>query len=223
MILKIKTNINENENHLKINGEENTKLIEQNKEEIHIEEDKNVFISDEYNQIGGNEFEGEEQEQIYQIHYDDCELNYKEGEEMPQGDIEEHDLNGKEEAYEGEVEQELNKEGDEIGQEINEEKRDGQNIVIENNEENVEYNPNEEEYNEKGNEEGNIEQEMNYEGYNKNNEINEEEIENNGQLIEERDSLKKIMTQNVGDDIKQIKEHPNKVYYDKENFCDFKP
>ena len=231
--------INENENHLKINGEENTKLIEQNKEEIHIEEDKNVFISDEYNQIGGNEFEGEEKgqeiegevgyeinhndvEEIHQVYRDDNEINYKEGEEMPQG-IEEHDLNGKKEAYGGEVEQELNKEGDEIGQEINEEKRDGQNIVIENNEENVEYNPNEEEYNEKGNEEGNIEQEMNYEGYNKNNEINEEEIENNGQLIEERDSLKKIMTQNVGDDIKQIKEHPNKVYYDKENFCDYKP
>ena len=215
--------INENENFLKINTEENAKLIEQNKDEIHKEEDKNVFISDEYNQIGGNEFEGEEQEQIYQIHYDDCELNYKEGEEMPQGDIEEHDLNGKEEAYEGEVEQELNKEGDEIGQEISEEEREGQNIVIENNEENVEYNPNEEEYNEEGNEEGNIEQEMNYEDYNKNNEINGEEIENNELQIEERDSLKKIMTQNVGDDIKQIKEHPNKVYYDKENFCDFKP
>ena len=31
------------------------------------------------------------------------------------------------------------------------------------------------------------------------------------------------MTQNIGDDVIQIAEHPNNIYYNEENFCDYKP
>ena len=41
--------------------------------------------------------------------------------------------------------------------------------------------------------------------------------------IQERDSLKKTMTQNIGDEVIEISEYPNNIYYDKENFCDYKP
>ena len=53
----------------------------------------------------------------------------------------------------------------------------------------------------------------------------EENVEGDedGEQIEERDSLKKTMTQNIGDDVIQIAEYPNNIYYDKENFCDYKP
>jgi hypothetical protein len=76
-----------------------------------------------------------------------------------------------------------------------------------------------EEFNEDGNEEGQNEEEMNFEDENENNGGNEQEYEN----IEERDSLKKTMTQNIGDDVIQIAEHPNNIYYNEENFCDYKP
>ena len=61
---------------------------------------------------------------------------------------------------------------------------------------------------------------MNYEE--EENDNNEENIQD-GEQIEERDSLKKTMTQNIGDDYIQIPEYPNNIYYDKENFCDYKP
>ena len=62
---------------------------------------------------------------------------------------------------------------------------------------------------------------MNFED--ENNGDNEQEFENMEGQIEERDSLKKTMTQNIGDDVIQIAEHPINVFYDKDNFCDYKP
>ena len=73
------------------------------------------------------------------------------------------------------------------------------------------------------NEGGNNGEEVNNEDENENNGINGEEDENNEGQIMERDSLKKTMTQQIGEDVIQIAEHPNKVYYDTENFCDYKP
>ena len=51
---------------------------------------------------------------------------------------------------------------------------------------------------------------------------NNEELENEEQ-IEERYSLKKTMTQNIGDDVIQIVNYPIDAYYNKDNFCDYKP
>ena len=31
------------------------------------------------------------------------------------------------------------------------------------------------------------------------------------------------MTQNIGDDVMQIAQYPDNIYYDEENFCDYKP
>ena len=58
-------------------------------------------------------------------------------------------------------------------------------------------------------------EEMNFE--------DENEGENIEEPAEERDSLHKTLTQNIGEDVMQIAEHPNQVYYDEENFCDYKP
>ena len=51
----------------------------------------------------------------------------------------------------------------------------------------------------------------------------ENEGENIEEPAEERDSLHKTLTQNIGEDVMQIAEHPNQVYYDEEIFCDYKP
>ena len=38
-----------------------------------------------------------------------------------------------------------------------------------------------------------------------------------------KETLHKTLTQNIGEDVMQIAEHPNQVYYDEEVFCDYKP
>ena len=67
-------------------------------------------------------------------------------------------------------------------------------------------------------------EEMNFEDENQNNgDINKKEEENGEKKFEERDSLKKTLTQNIDDDVKQISENPNNIYYNKDDFCDYKP
>ena len=40
---------------------------------------------------------------------------------------------------------------------------------------------------------------------------------------EERDTMQKTLTQNIGEDVMQIPEPPIHVYYQPENFCDYDP
>ena len=103
----------------------------------------------------------------------------------------------------------------------------GEENVVEN-EEQMEEN-NENEYYE--GEEGNIEEEHlenNEEGEEMNfeEEDNEEENGENEYMEEqgeERDTFQKTLTQNIGEDVMQIPEQPAILYYDQENFCDYKP
>ena len=82
-----------------------------------------------------------------------------------------------------------------------------------NGEENIEFVG--EEYADNENE--NNGEEMNYE------DGNENEGENGEEQVEERDTLQKTLTQAIAEDVMQIAEHPNQVYYDEDNFCDYKP
>ena len=69
----------------------------------------------------------------------------------------------------------------------------------------------------------NIEQENAEEEQNENNENNEEE--DNGEYVEEqeeRDTLQKTLTENIGNDVMQIPEFLL-AYYNEENFCDYEP
>ena len=55
-------------------------------------------------------------------------------------------------------------------------------------------------------------------------EINfEDEQEGDEEQAEERDSLIKTLTQNIGEDVMQITEFPINIYYNKDNFCDYIP
>ena len=85
-----------------------------------------------------------------------------------------------------------------------------------NGEEQVEY------YNQIGEEGEEGEEYGENEGDNNGEEMNFED-ENGEEQAEERDSLHKTLTQNIGEDVMQIAEHPNQVYYDEEVFCDYKP
>ena len=40
---------------------------------------------------------------------------------------------------------------------------------------------------------------------------------------EERDTMQKTLTQEIGDDVMKIQEFPENIYYKKENFCDYNP
>ena len=90
------------------------------------------------------------------------------------------------------------------------------NSVIENNVENNDENA--------FNSENGDGEEMNFEDENQNNEdTNKNEEENGEKKFEERDSLKKTLTQNIDADVKKISENPNNIYYNNDNFCDYKP
>ena len=58
-------------------------------------------------------------------------------------------------------------------------------------------------------------EEMNFE--------DENEGENIEEPAEERDSLHKTLTQNIGEDVIQIPEQQIYFYHQPENFCDYKP
>ena len=106
------------------------------------------------------------------------------------------------------------------GEEINQLQNEGEEIV------------DHEEYEEQN---AQYDEEENYEEYNNNeNEENNngeaEEIqydeENNGEDYydeQERDTLEKALTQNIAEDVMQVPEFPIQFYYEKQNFCDYKP
>ena len=110
-------------------------------------------------------------------------------------------------------------EGEEI-QQINENEEGGyiqneENVVEEHEEHEEMYEENKEEMISSG------------EYYHKNivekNNIEGEEMYDGEEQEEERDTLRKTLTQEIGEDVLQIQEFPNHIYYKKENFCDYKP
>ena len=214
---EIKNEIDENNQH--ISGEENNNEY-QNYQEYHNEQDnhiqnneENQVVSEENKIVGQDQEEGEDmqyqqQEGEEMYHQQEGEEMHQEGEEMYQ------EQEGEEEVQYQEGEEQMQCDGESEGQNGEEQ----ENSVVENNVDNNEEQINDfngeeniegEEY-EHGNEE-----EMNFQ------DENEQEVDN-GQK-KERDSLQKTLTQNVGENFEQIAEHPSNVYYNKDNFCDYKP
>ena len=110
----------------------------------------------------------------------------------------------------------------------------GEENVVENEEQMEENNENENEYyeGEEGEEangeeehlenEGEVE-EMHFGEEDNDNEEENGEYEYNEEQGEERDTFQKTLTQNIGEDVMQIPEQPALLYYEPENFCDYKP
>ena len=181
------------------NGEEQEN-IENGEEQENIENGEEEHIENGEEEMNiNNEQEGqiEGQNQENSIHQEG-EENQIVGQEYD-GEEQEQELDAEGEAYEGEGE-----EGYEEGEEMHQ--NDGEEIhQVHHENEEVEYEgegqaQGEEEEIEREPEEGEVEEQ-----------------------IQERDSLKKTMTQNIGDEVIEISEYPNNIYYDKENFCDYKP
>ena len=111
----------------------------------------------------------------------------------------------------------------------------GEENVVENEEQMEENNENENEYYEgeegeeaNGEEEEHLEnegevEEMHFGEEDNDNEEENGEYEYNEEQGEERDTFQKTLTQNIGEDVMQIPEQPALLYYEPENFCDYKP
>ena len=109
----------------------------------------------------------------------------------------------------------------------------GEENVVENEEQMEENNENEYYEGEEGEEangeeeehlenEGEVE-EMHFGEEDNDNEEENGEYEYNEEQGEERDTFQKTLTQNIGEDVMQIPEQPALLYYEPENFCDYKP
>ena len=181
------------------NGEE--QHIENGEEQENIEngEEEHIENGEEPEMNINNEQEGqiEDQNQENSIHQEGND-NQIVGQEND-GEEQEQEFDAEGEAYEGEGE-----EGYEEGEEMHQ--NDGEEVHQ------VHHENEEVEYDGEGQAQG-MEEEIEREP-------EEGEVE---EQIQERDSLKKTMTQNIGDEVIEISEYPNNIYYDKENFCDYKP
>ena len=176
----------------------------ENREEQNEHEEINVLISQEKNEIsspggeGGDEIHHEDGEEIHRLHHEDEEINENEDNLEHIGQY-----------YEGDEEAEEDQEGEEGMLQEDEEHVDN---TDENNE--AEFiHENEEEQENAEAEEMHFDEEEN----------NEEEYDENDEQNEERDTIQKTLTQNIGEDVMQIPEQPINIYFDPDNFCDYTP
>ena len=133
--------------------------------------------------------------------FDSLQVKNEEGEDVGEGEVVDEIHHN-----DGEEINQLQNEGEEI---VDHEEYEEQNAQYDEEEHYEEYNNNENEENNNGEAE----------------EIQYDE-ENNGEDYydeQERDTLEKALTQNIAEDVMQVPEFPIQFYYEKQNFCDYKP
>ena len=205
--------------------ESGSEKLGQENQQIPGSSEKNVMISQENlkneeneMEMGGNIPQTQSQEGVEER---GDEIHHENGDEIHQLDQGEENLGENEENYEH-IEKYYEADGEEEVDEENNE--DG--ILQEEEEEHMDENNGEEFIHEENVEENNAEaEEVHIDDENNENENEEEngEYENMDELNEERDTIQKTLTQNIGEDVMQIPEQPIYVYYDPENFCDYMP